>query len=110
MAANPGVAHLRPVYEAVASVLDDAIVEPVQVGIFFKGTRNFAELRPKRDRKGRLRFELSVILLRRVEHRRVRRAMSWSGGWVHYVDLYAEADVDDAVRQWLAESFLSFAP
>jgi hypothetical protein len=104
---------LRPIYDAVAAHLDgigDVVVEPVNVGIFFKGRRTFVELRPKRDRRGRMRFELSVIMYRRADHPRVRRVISFSGLYVHLVDLYDAADVDDDVKAWLTESCLSFAP
>lgn len=104
-------AHLRPIYEKIAAHLlevADVIVEPVNVGIFFKGRRIFAELRPRRDRRGAVRFDLSVILFRRLMHSRVRRTTAWGESFVHHVDLYREQDVDEDVLQWLAESCLSF--
>src|SRR5688500_9836721 len=67
-------AELRPIFDVIANHLadhDGVFIEPVQVGFFFKGMRNFAELRPRRDRRGRTRFRLWVILPRKVEHAKV---------------------------------------
>jgi len=54
----------REIFEVIAAHLEDmgeVRVEAVQVGILFKRSRTFAELRPRRDR-----VVLSVLLSRRM--------------------------------------------
>jgi hypothetical protein len=96
----------RPIFEAVREHLDtvgDVRVEAVGVGIFFKRSRTFAELRPKRDR-----LVLSVLLSRRLQHPRIVRR--WEGAGLraaYFVDLRTPADVDDEIRDWLTEAYLA---
>ena len=96
----------RPVFEAVAAHLGtvgDVRIEAVQVGIFFKRARTFAELRPMRDR-----VRLSMLMSRAVESPRVVRTLRMGGRrCAVYIDLRVPADVDDEVRAWLTESYLS---
>jgi predicted transport protein len=101
----------RAVYDAVRAQLDGLqplTVEFVSVGIFFKRARTFAELRPKRDRKRRLRIELSFLVSRALEHPRFAR--SWRGAGqrsAYFVDFYDAREVDDEVRDWLVEAYLA---
>jgi len=101
---STGPAHERPIFEAVwahLSTLDDVHVEPVSVGIFFKRTRTFAELRPK-DRW----VSLSFSLHRTVRHRTITRKVNeWSGRMYHVANLRTPDDVDDDIRGWLTESW-----
>ena len=96
----------RPIFEEVLEHLrsvGEISVEAVQVGIFFKRARTFAELRPMRDR-----VRLSMLMSRAVEGGRVVRVLSLSGRrHAVFVDLRAPTDVDDVVRGWLTESYLS---
>src|SRR5690242_6899308 len=65
----------RPIFDAIREHLDvfeDVHVEALEVGVFFKRLRTFAELRP---RKGRL--TLSVLLSRRLRHPRIVKR--WEG-------------------------------
>jgi hypothetical protein len=101
----------RAVYEAVRAHLEGLTpltVEFVSVGIFFKRARTFAELRPKRDRKRRLRVELSFLVSRALRHPRFAR--TWRGTGARsacFVDLYDAREVDDEVRDWLIEAYLA---
>ena len=96
----------RPIFEAVLEHLEmvGALrVEAVDVGILFKRTRTFAELRPRRDR-----LVLSVLLSRRMEHPRVVRTWHGSGNRsAYFVDLRDPSEVDDDVRDWLTEAYLA---
>jgi len=96
----------RPIFEAVHEHLDDlgpVHVEAVSVGIFFKRSRTFAELRPKRHR-----LVLSILMSRRLKHPRIARAYEGSGSRsAYFIDLRDPADLDDDVRDWLTESYLS---
>ena len=81
--------------------LGPVIVDPVDVGILIKRVRTFAELRAKRDR-----VALSMILPRTVHDPRIARRIAVSGPRVaHFVNLVVVEDVDDQLREWLAESY-----
>ena len=101
----------REVYDAVIAHLEGVgpqVIEYLSVGIFFKRPRSFAQLRPKRDRKRRLRIELIFMLARRVKH--ARFAQTWHGSGqrsAYSVNLYSANDVDDEVRDWLTEAYLA---
>jgi hypothetical protein len=96
----------RPIFESVLDHLEmvgDVRVEAVEVGIFFKRLRTFAELRPMR---GRVR--LSVLLSRRLRHPRIVKKWEGSGSRAAYfIDLRTPEDVDDDVRDWLTEAYLA---
>jgi hypothetical protein len=101
----------REIFEAVRTALESlgpVIVEPVSVGILFKGRRTFVELRPKKAW-----VDLSFGLERRLEHPRITRATRTNTARTyHGVRLRSAADVDDQVREWLTESYfeLGVAP
>jgi predicted transport protein len=101
-----GPAHERPVYEAVRAhldTLDDVYTEPVSVGIFFKRSRTFAQLRPKQRW-----VALSFVLPRKLEHPRLARKVIAQGNRFHHVvNLRAPDDVDGLVRDWLTEAYLN---
>jgi len=101
-----GPSFERPVFDAVATHLRSVgpvRIEAVQVGILFKRQRTFAELRPGRDR-----LRLSLLVSRDLVDPRVVRRMTRSGRrWAVWVDLRAPADVDETVRAWLTEAYLS---
>jgi hypothetical protein len=96
----------RRVYDAVAEHLAGVgplQIEAVSVGIFLRRVRTFAELRPKRDR-----VVLSFLLSRPLEHDRIVK--TWRGPGqrsAYFVDLRDAQDVDDAVRDWLTEAYLT---
>jgi hypothetical protein len=102
--------HERLIFDAVADHLGElgpVIIEPVSVGILFKGARRtFVELRP-RTRWVQLTFRLD----RTVVHSRITRTTRdrQSGRTYHGVRLTGPADVDTQVRAWLTESYLSLA-
>ena len=101
-----GPAFERPIFEAVAEHLEavgTVQVEPVSVGIFFKRPRTFAELRPKRDR-----VVLSILLSRRLQHPKIARSLRASGArHASFINLYSPSDVDEDVRGWLTEAYLT---
>jgi hypothetical protein len=96
----------RPIFEAIAEHLESVgplHVEAVQVGILFKRQRTFAELRPKRDR-----VVLSVLLSRPLQHARIVK--TWRGPGLrmaYFINLRSPEEVDDDVRDWLTEAYLS---
>jgi hypothetical protein len=101
-----GAAFERLIYDAVdahLAAVGEVHVEFVSVGIFFKRSRTFAELRPKRDR-----IVLSFLLSRPLAHPRIVKTWRGSGQRAAYfVNLKAADDVDDDVRDWLTEAYLS---
>jgi hypothetical protein len=99
----------RRVYDAIAKhlkTLGPVLVDPVAVCIMFKRTRTFAEVRSKRSA-----LVLSVLLSRSVSDPRIVKALRTSANRVaHFIELARVEDVDDAVRDWLSESFLDSPP
>lgn len=96
----------RPIFEAVnahLSTLGPLHVEPVSVGLFFKRSRTFAELRPMTRW-----MALSFILSHAVDHPRISRRLTVSGQrFYHVTRLREPSDVDDEVRGWLTDAYLS---
>jgi hypothetical protein len=99
----------RRVYEAVAAHLETfgpLLIEYVSVGIFFKRSRTFAELRPMRDR-----VRLSVLLSRRLRDPRIVKTYHGQGlRSAYFIDLRDAQDVDTEVRDWLTEAYFSSPP
>lgn len=106
---STGPAHERPIFEAVMKHLDTVgpvHVEPVSVGIFLKRSQTFAQLRPK-DRWVALSFSLP----RRVDHELItRKVQQYHGRHYHVANLRTPEDVDDRIRSWLTEAYLSSPP
>jgi Domain of unknown function (DUF5655) len=96
----------RPIFDAVMDHLESVgpvHVEPVSVGIFLKRARTFAELRPK-TKWVALYLPLSTV----VDHPRIARRIAVSGNRTWYaINLHGPEDVDDQVRSWLTEAYLS---
>jgi hypothetical protein len=94
----------REIYEAVAAALIDCgpvEIEAVSVGIFFKRSRTFVELRPRR--RG---MACSMILPHVLESDRVtRRIQLGPRGVANFVTLVSAGDVDEELRQWLAMAY-----
>jgi hypothetical protein len=96
----------RPVFDAVMAVLAElgpVHVEPVSVGIFIKKDGSFLELRPMQ------RWVALSFSLPRVVHspKISRKVVNWGGRYYHFVNLRSADDVDDEVRDWLTEAYLS---
>lgn len=102
---STGPAHERPIFEAVMAhiaTFDDVHVEPVSVGIFFKGTNTFAQLRPL-DRWVALSFSLRHT----VRHPTITRKVTpYSGRYHHVANLRSPDDLDDDLRGWITEAYL----
>jgi hypothetical protein len=76
-------------------------VEPVEVGIFLKKRGSFVELRPKTTW-----VAMSFPMPRRVRHQRITRKPVEAGMAVyHFANLRTPDDLDDALRNLLAESY-----
>jgi hypothetical protein len=101
-----GPPYERAIYDAVAEHLASVgplLTEAVSVGIFFKRARTFAELRPKPNR-----VVLSFLLSRPLGHPRIVKTWRGTGQRsAYFVDLRHAQDVDDAVRDWLTEAYLT---
>ena len=98
----------RPIFEAVRAhveTLGPIVIEPVQVGIFFKTQRTIIELRPK-TRWVALSFSLPRKL---ADARIARKVVEWSNRYYHVVNLRSPDEVDDDVRSWLSECYESFS-
>jgi Domain of unknown function (DUF5655) len=94
----------RPIFEAIHGflvTLGPVHVEPVSVGIFIKKAGSFVELRPMTRW-----VALSFPLGRRVVHPFITRKPIVAGRRVfHVVNLRTSGDVNDQLRDWLAESY-----
>ncbi len=106
---STGPERERPIFEAVWSHLkslendqgDGVYVEPVSVGIFFKGKRTFAQLRPMTKW-----VALSFNLNRKLESPRLsRKVVAHGHRYYHVVNVKDSAEIDDQVLDWLTESF-----
>jgi hypothetical protein len=96
----------RPICDAVIAyveALGPLHVDAVGVGVFLKHQSKFAELRPMARA-----LSLSLVLPRPVEHDRfTRRPAGSAHRFWHFVRLADVAEVDEQVRDWLTESYLS---
>jgi hypothetical protein len=96
--------HERPVFDAVYGylrTLGEIHVEPVGVGIFLKRRGSFVELRPKTKW-----VAMSFPMPRRVQHARITRKPIQAGMAIYHVaNLRAPDDLDDGLRELLAESY-----
>lgn len=105
LAAQP--ADHRAVFRAVLDVfagLDDVIVEAANVGIFFKRSRRFAQVRPRRQW-----LVLTFLLRRALQDDRVQSSVRATNRSTAYrVRLRSADDVDNHVRSWLMESYEAF--
>jgi hypothetical protein len=94
----------RPIFESLMAFLrklGPVYVEPVFVGIFIKSSRSFIQLRPKRKW-----VALWFSLPHRIDHPRIARRIKGSGDKTfHVVNLWRPEDLDDVVKDWLAESY-----
>jgi hypothetical protein len=101
-----GPVHERPIVEVVIQHLEtvgEVHVEPVSVGVFLKRSQTFAELRPK-DRWEALSFFLPHV----VRHPLItRKVMEYHGRHYHVANLRTPDDLDDRLRAWLTEAYLS---
>ena len=96
----------RPIFVVVrehVESLGPVVVEPVQVGVFFKRGRTFAELRPK-TRWVTLSFTMPVAV---TDLRISRRIVASANRTYHETKLRLPSDVDADVRGWLTEAYLS---
>ena len=96
--------HERPIFDAVhgyVRTLGPIHVEPVSVGIFLKAGGSFIELRPKTQW-----VAMSFPLSRRASHPRITRKRIVAGFTLfHIANLRDPADLDDGLRELLAESY-----
>lgn len=84
--------------------MDDIVVEAADAGLFFKRSRKFAQLRPRRDW-----LVLIFLLHRELQDPRIRRtARATSTSTAHWVRLQAPTDIDDDIRGWLIEAYHAF--
>jgi hypothetical protein len=94
----------REIYDAIAEALIECgpvEIEAVSVGIFFKRSRTFVELRPRR--RG---MACSMILPDALESDRVtRRIQLGPRGVANFVTLVSADDVDEELRGWLAMAY-----
>ena len=103
---STGPARERPIFDAVMAHLDTVgpvHVEPVSVGIFLKRSRTFAQLRPMRDW-----VALSFSLSGTVRHPTIiRKVAPYNGRYYHVANIREPEDIDDDIRAWLTEAYLS---
>ena len=111
---STGPERERPIFDAVWAHLstleaeieesDDPIgvyVEPVSVGIFFKGRRTFAQLRPM-TKWVALSFNLNRQL---TSSRLSRKVVAHGHRFFHVVNVTEPSEIDEQIEQWLTESF-----
>ena len=95
----------RPVYEAVAAVLEPlegVWVEPVSVGILFKRGRTFVELRPRTKW-----VDLGFVLPHRIVRPTITRHATNQAKTLtqHVVRMTSPDQVDAQMSDWLLESW-----
>ncbi|MGI9598399.1 MAG: DUF5655 domain-containing protein [Acidimicrobiales bacterium] len=108
---STGPDHERPVFDAIWAHLStlesdggDAVhVEPLSVGVFFKGRGTFAQLRPM------MRWvALSFNLDRKLTSSRLsRKVIAHGRRFYHVVNIADPAEVDEQIRDWLTEAFFA---
>jgi len=92
----------RRAAEAVLAIVRrqrDVIVEAVSVGILIKRERTIIELRPKTRW-----LDLSFISRAAIDSDRIARTLEIAAGYVYFVHLADETDVDAELRRWLTAS------
>lgn len=108
---STGPERERPIFDAVWAHLstlesddgDDVYVEPVSVGIFFKGRSVFAQLRPMTKW-----VALSFNLDRRLTSNRLsRKVVAHGSRFYHVVNVEGPEQIDDQIIDWLTEAFLA---
>jgi hypothetical protein len=96
----------RPICDAViehVESLGPVHVDAVGVGVFLKHQSKFAELRPMARA-----LSLALVLPRPVEDDRfTRRLVGSANRFWHFLRLTGVAEVDEQVRGWLDEAYLS---
>lgn len=99
----------RKIYDAIEKyvrTLGPVKVDPVTVGVFFKRTRTFAEVRAKKTC-----VVLEMLHSRVIEDPRIAKVFKLSANRAaHFVELERVADFDRVVRGWLKEAFLDSPP
>ena len=94
----------REIFDAVSEALVECgpvEIEAVSVGILFKRSRTFVELRPRK--RG---MACSMILPDALDSTRVtRRIQLGSTGVANFVTLVSASDVDEQLREWLALAY-----
>ncbi|MEM7275385.1 MAG: DUF5655 domain-containing protein [Actinomycetota bacterium] len=106
---STGPERERPIFDAVWAHLDTlegpagarVYVEPVSVGIFFKGRTTFAQLRPM-TRWVALSFSLRRAL---VSDRLSRKVLQHGNRHHHVVNVSGPDEIDDRICEWLTEAF-----
>ena len=94
----------REIFDAVSEALIECgpvEIEAVSVGILFKRSRTFVELRPRR--RG---MACSMILPHALDSTRVtRRIRLGSSGVANFITLVSADEVDEQLREWLALAY-----
>lgn len=101
-----GPAHERPVYEAVQDIMEglpDVHTEAVSVGIFFKRSRVFAQLRPMQKW-----VALGFIHPQKLGDSRIsRKVVDMGKGYYHVVNVHGPDEIDATVADWLTQAHLA---
>jgi Domain of unknown function (DUF5655) len=101
-----GPAFEKPVFQAIMAHLDlvgPVHVEPVQVGIFLKRARTFAELRPMTKW-----VAVSFSLPRPARHKAItRKIMLYNNRYYHVANVSGPSVVDGPLLALLTEAYLS---
>ena len=103
---STGPPHERPIFDAVVAHLGEVgpvHVEPVSVGIFFKRSQSFVQLRPMQHW-----VAMSFSLPRTVRHPRItRKVIEYRGRYHHVANLRTPTDFDAQLRDWVTEAYLN---
>ena len=99
----PGQRRAYDTIMAYLQTLGPVHEDAVQVGVFLKRQRKFAEIRPMSRA-----LSLNLVLPRTVRDSRVLRTARISADRVEHVIRLSDAtEVDEQVREWLTEAFLA---
>jgi hypothetical protein len=96
----------QPIFERVMAHLETlgpVHADAVQVGIFLKNPRKFAELRPMTKW-----VAISFMLPRRASHPTISRKVNeYNGRFWHVCNVRDASEVDDALLELLSEAYAS---
>lgn len=103
-----GLEICRAVEHSIAT-LGECSVRVTKSQVAFRRRKGFAYLwRPGRYIASDVPAVLSIALPRQIRSERFKEVAHPSGDvWMHHLELREVAEVDDEVRQWLAEAYAS---
>ncbi|WP_327091622.1 DUF5655 domain-containing protein [Nonomuraea sp. NBC_01738] len=90
----------QEIYDLLLDTLGPVHEDAVGVGVFLKGERKFAEIRPKARS-----LQVEITLARPIAHPLLARSIPVGGGrYAHFFKFTRPEDVDGRILEWMAEA------